>query len=190
MSTLLANGGTVLWLLAALSVISIGGIVYVWSNLAAAKLKMTASRQAACLSGASGAGPYARIVATSRDLQRKGASPSGHSQELAAFASKELHELRNGMRLLELIASAAPLIGLLGTVIGMIEAFKQLETAGSQVDPSMLSGGIWQALLTTAAGLVVALPALTAWHMFDRKIETARINVNTLLASLTSGGGA
>ena len=90
------------------------------------------------------------------------------------------------MRLLEVIAGAAPLLGLLGTVLGMIEAFKQLEMAGSQIDPSVLSGGIWQALLTTAAGLIVALPALIAWHHFDRGLENARIAMNALLARISN----
>jgi biopolymer transport protein ExbB len=54
------------------------------------------------------------------------------------------------------------LLGLFGTVLGMVEAFRQLELAGSQVDPAVLSGGIWQALLTTAVGLAVAIPAVLA----------------------------
>ena len=59
-----------------------------------------------------------------------------------------------------MIATLSPLLGLFGTVIGMIDAFQQLESAGSAVDPSILSGGIWVALLTTAAGLAVAIPSI------------------------------
>ena len=69
------------------------------------------------------------------------------------------------------LANIATLLGLLGTVIGMIEAFATLASAGSDINPSLLAGGIWKALLTTAAGLVVAIPALFAWHLFDRRIE-------------------
>jgi biopolymer transport protein ExbB len=90
------------------------------------------------------------------------------------LAREELEQLRQGLRLLELTAAVAPLIGLLGTVFGMIEAFQALETAGSRVDPAALSGGIWEALVTTAAGLVVAIPALAAWHGFDRWLERGR----------------
>ena len=61
---------------------------------------------------------------------------------------------------LEIISQVSPLIGLLGTVIGMIDSFNELEIGGSLVDPSILAGGIWTALLTTAMGLLVAIPAL------------------------------
>lgn len=56
-------------------------------------------------------------------------------------------------------------------VLGMIEAFQRLEQAGSQVDPAILSGGIWVALLTTAAGLTVAIPAVMALNWLERVIE-------------------
>ena len=59
---------------------------------------------------------------------------------------------------LEIIAQVGPLIGLLGTVIGMIDSFNELELGGSLVDPAILAGGIWTALLTTAMGLIVAIP--------------------------------
>ena len=79
--------------------------------------------------------------------------------------------LRSLLRPLELIATLSPLLGLLGTVLGMIEAFRQLEVAGNQVDPAILSGGIWQALLTTAVGLVVAIPVVLAHAWLERKVE-------------------
>ena len=65
-------------------------------------------------------------------------------------------------RLLELVGHLSPLLGLLGTVLGMIEAFQALEASGTRADPALLSGGIWEALLTTAVGLIVAVPALVA----------------------------
>ena len=61
-------------------------------------------------------------------------------------------------------------MGLLGTVIGMINSFNKLEIGGSLVDPALLAGGIWTALLTTANGLVVAIPALVAHHFFEKKV--------------------
>jgi len=57
----------------------------------------------------------------------------------------------------------------MGTVIGMISAFQALEVGGSQVDPSVLSGGIWTALLTTGIGLAVAVPTMLAYHWLDQK---------------------
>ena len=63
--------------------------------------------------------------------------------------------MRSHLRVMEVIANLAPLIALLGTVLGMIEAFQAMELAGKQVDPSVLSGSIWEALLTTAVGLII-----------------------------------
>ncbi len=73
---------------------------------------------------------------------------------------------------LDVIATLAPLLGLFGTVLGMIEAFRAMEAAGSQVDPAILSGGIWQALLTTAAGLAVAIPVSIIHSWLERNTET------------------
>ena len=108
-------------------------------------------------------------------------------EEVVRVASLQLDSLRSGLRTLALIASLSPLIGLLGTVIGMIEAFQALEAAGSRVDPAILSGGIWVALLTTAAGLVVAIPAAVAHNWFEgavyrcrRAMEDAATQVFTL----------
>ena len=92
-------------------------------------------------------------------------------EEITRTASAQLENLRSHLRALEVIATLSPLLGLLGTVIGMIEAFKQLEAAGSQVDPAILSGGIWQALLTTAVGLSIAIPVVLIHTWFERRVE-------------------
>ena len=73
--------------------------------------------------------------------------------------------------LLSAVAQAAPLLGLLGTVTGMIEAFRRIESAGGQVEASLLAGGIWEALLTTAFGLIVAIPTLFAQHWFQARLD-------------------
>jgi biopolymer transport protein ExbB len=88
-------------------------------------------------------------------------------EEVERLAARRLAEIERGVRVVALVAMLSPLLGLLGTVIGMIDAFKALETAGRQVDPSILSGGIWVALLTTAAGLVVAVPAAAIHHWLE-----------------------
>lgn len=91
------------------------------------------------------------------------------SDLIAARARKEIDDLNGGLRMMSAIAVLSPLLGLLGTVMGMIEAFQKMEGAGSRIDPSVLSGGIWLALLTTAIGLVVAIPA-TALHMWMQAV--------------------
>lgn len=92
-------------------------------------------------------------------------------EEVLRYGTEALDRLRTWLRPLEVIASLAPLLGLFGTVLGMIEAFQNLEHAGSRVDPSILSGGIWQALLTTAVGLAVAMPVVVAHTWLERMID-------------------
>ena len=108
--------------------------------------------------------------------------------EISRISSIQIRNLENYLGGLEVIASISPLLGLFGTVLGMIKAFLNLEKAGSQVDPALLAGGIWEALLTTAFGLAIAIPALTAYHLFENKISNTKdkmkdsiIRVNTLL---------
>jgi len=99
-------------------------------------------------------------------------------EEAERRAMNQLSQLRSYLRPLEIIATLSPLLGLLGTVLGMITAFQQMEGAGNQVDPSVLSGGIWQALLTTAVGLAVAIPVVTLQSWLERKVERIAHNMN------------
>ena len=92
------------------------------------------------------------------------------NEKILILIDKETEKMQRFMPTLEIIAQVSPLIGLLGTVIGMIDSFNELELGGSLVDPSILAGGIWTALLTTAMGLIVAIPALVSHYFFDRKI--------------------
>jgi len=94
--------------------------------------------------------------------------------EVSRIGSREIKDLERYLRGLEVIANLSPLLGLLGTVLGMIKAFAKLETAGTKVDPTILAGGIWEALLTTAFGLSVAIPALAAFYLFEGKVENLR----------------
>ena len=90
--------------------------------------------------------------------------------QILILIEKENEKLNRFMPTLEIIGQVSPLIGLLGTVIGMIDSFNELELGGSLVDPSILAGGIWSALLTTAMGLIVAIPALISHYFYDRNI--------------------
>ena len=92
-------------------------------------------------------------------------------EEVVRVGADILEKLRIYLRPLEVIASLAPLLGLFGTVLGMIEVFRRLEEAGNQVNPSILSGGIWEALLTTAMGLAVAIPTVVVINWFDRILD-------------------
>lgn len=119
--------------------------------------------------------PVARVLARAIEVvEDPGLDEDKAREEVTRVAGLELDNLRSGLRLLALIATLSPLVGLLGTVLGMINAFQALEAAGSRVDPSILSGGIWIALLTTAAGLIVAIPAAAAYHWLDAIVYRAR----------------
>ena len=98
-------------------------------------------------------------------------------QEIETLLQKKYLSSQKFLPSLEIIAQVSPLIGLLGTVIGMIDSFNELELGGSLVDPSILAGGIWTALLTTAMGLIVAIPALISHYFFDKKL------INTVQSS-------
>ena len=99
-------------------------------------------------------------------------------------ARAEIGELSRSLRALEVIANLAPLLGLFGTVLGMIEAFRAMEAAGARVDPSILSGGIWQALLTTAVGLGVAIPVSIAHSWLERRVEVEASSMQDKLERL------
>ncbi|NVK18447.1 MAG: MotA/TolQ/ExbB proton channel family protein [Methylocystaceae bacterium] len=105
-------------------------------------------------------------------------------EEVLRDATDRLEHLGSHLRILELIASLAPLLGLFGTVLGMISAFQQLENSGNQVDPSILSGGIWLALLTTAVGLAVAMPTVALNSFFERRIERLTHDLDNLIAQI------
>ena len=108
------------------------------------------------------------------------------SSEIKLEVIQRLKKIESLLPTLDIIAQVSPLLGLLGTVIGMISSFNQLELGGSLVDPSVLAGGIWTALLTTAIGLIVAIPALISHHYFEKKITVIQHNINSLLILLNN----
>lgn len=108
---------------------------------------------------------------------------------IEAEAEAQFALLERGFRLLDSVAQLAPLLGLFGTVLGMIEAFQSLQSAGSQVDPSMLAGGIWVALLTTAVGLAVAMPTSVVLSWLEGRMAAERILAERSLAAILTPTG-
>ena len=106
------------------------------------------------------------------------------SARLQAEAEVRFARLERGFRFLDSVAQLAPLLGLFGTVLGMIEAFQSLQDAGSQVDPSLLAGGIWVALLTTAVGLAVAMPTAMVLSWFEGRMDAERVTAERALATV------
>ena len=129
--------------------------------------------------------PMARTLEAVMRMPATGAAREDTAAEAARVAALHLEEMRRLLRPLEVIAYLSPLLGLLGTVIGMIRAFRELELAGSRIDPSLLSGGIWEALLTTAAGLIVAIPAVVMLQGFERVVERTALDLRDAVGRMT-----
>ena len=123
--------------------------------------------------------PASKIILVTIDSQKL--SDTDKENKISIEAEKELRNLEFLLKPLEVISNIAPLLGLLGTVIGMITAFSKLEESGSRVDPAILAGGIWEALLTTAFGLIVAIPALAAFYWLDGRVDNVREDMRHLI---------
>jgi biopolymer transport protein ExbB len=94
----------------------------------------------------------------------------GIKESIEIAASGEIERMGRGMTVLDTIITLAPLLGILGTVMGIIESFDMLGRAGIQ-NPTAVSGGIAQALITTAAGLIVAIVSLIPFNIFISKVR-------------------
>lgn len=103
-------------------------------------------------------------------------------ENLAQGAQKALQPFEAPLKIIEVIAALAPLLGLLGTVMGMMEAFSAMATTEGRASASQLSGGIYEALTTTAAGLVIAIPfaAIAAWAEFRLRRLNSQMNEQLL----------
>jgi len=119
--------------------------------------------------------PIARVIETAVQVTTEDIDVQLAREEVIRVATLQLANLRSYLRIIEVIAALSPLLGLFGTVLGMIEAFHRLEHAGTAVDPAVLSGGIWEALLTTATGLAVAIPAIIALNWLEHRIENFKL---------------
>lgn len=186
---LLNIGGPVVWILAGLSIISLTIIlVKIWQfallrpeNLVTTDKSLDFWRQgnsAKAMSSLSKGRPVDALVLSAMQGLTDGQNINNLQEELSRKASAFIQQLKSFLRPLEVIANISPLLGLMGTVLGMIVAFQRMEAAGSQVDPTVLSGGIWQALLTTAAGLAVAIPVSTVHSWLERKVERVAHAIN------------
>ncbi len=116
--------------------------------------------------------PLGRVLGRAARMVPQGREVAEREASRAAIA--ELDRWERWLALLAFIAQVAPLFGLLGTVLGMVDLFGSMEAAGAEVNTSTLSGGIWKALLTTAAGLIVAIPTMGGHLWFTRRLDLLR----------------
>jgi biopolymer transport protein ExbB len=141
------------------------------------------AREALVLADAS-PNPVAQSLARAIRGRRRDLPEAMVREEVLRFGGDVLESLRAWFRPLEVIATLAPLLGLFGTVLGMIEAFRELERAGNQVNPAILSGGIWEALLTTAVGLAVAIPVVAILNWLERRVDRVAHEMDSVVTRI------
>ncbi|MBN2041873.1 MAG: MotA/TolQ/ExbB proton channel family protein [Spirochaetes bacterium] len=105
-------------------------------------------------------------------------------ENLHVTATGEIHRLEKHLSVLSLIANLATMMGLLGTVIGMILVFSEIAAQEGQAEMSHLAGGIWQALLTTAFGLIVAVPVMAVHHFLQKHVDKCIDDIETQISKL------
>lgn len=94
------------------------------------------------------------------------------SDQLKAVARLQVTRLERGLFILEIVVSAAPLLGLLGTVTGLVQVFGQIDPNSGLPDPKLFTEGVALALTTTMIGLTIAIPTLACYSYFQRRIDT------------------
>jgi biopolymer transport protein ExbB len=104
-------------------------------------------------------------------LEMQGRPKEEIENKLSILGDGLLRRMSKNLHLLELTGKIAPMIGLLGTVLGMVEAFQKVSFMKNIVNPSILASGIWEALITTVAGLFVGIPALIAYHLYSNRVK-------------------
>lgn len=190
------RGGPVIWLIGGLSVLTVAIILWKFWRLAISGAWRRARAEEAVrlwLAGKPDAaasirrvrGPCAQTVwAAMAAIEANSYDVNLARDEATRVAKRFLADASKGLRALELIGSIAPLLGLFGTVLGMIAAFQALQATGARADPAALAGGIWEALLTTAAGMAVAIPAVAALTWFEGIIARLRHDMEDMVSRI------
>jgi biopolymer transport protein ExbB len=122
--------------------------------------------------------PLANVVAAG--LRRAGAPREQVKESIMEVGRREVVYLEKHVDLLGTIAAVEPLLGLLGTVTGLIRAFQQVQAhsaRGGAVNPGVLAGGIWEALITTAGGLMIGIPAYIAYRYLQARVDHVVVEI-------------
>jgi len=161
----LLKGGVVVWILIGYSVIGLS--IVISGYLRFALRRQPAFNGAHAEQTAEQDPVFQRLISA----QQAGMDQASVRALALRLIDAYMRPFERGLKTLNLLANTAPLLGLLGTVMGMISAFQVIESAGAGVDPQMLAGGIWVAMLTTGVGLGVALPLLLFLHSLESLVE-------------------
>ncbi|MFL2659972.1 MAG: MotA/TolQ/ExbB proton channel family protein [Alphaproteobacteria bacterium] len=126
---------------------------------------------------------YAGVIPTpfTKNKWKKAFEKASNQQEIEQIGMQYTDSLQNGFLILSLIITIAPLLGLLGTVIGMIDAFQVMASLGDAVNVASLASGIWKALMTTASGLSVAISALLILNVLQFLLDKHINKLNYIL---------
>lgn len=122
--------------------------------------------------------PIARMIETG--IARIGKPLSDVQTAVDNVGNAEIARLENGLPYLATIAGGAPMLGFLGTVTGMIKAFFNMSTAGNNIDIALLSGGIYEAMVTTVGGLAVGIIAYFAYNWLNAQISNLVFKMETV----------
>jgi biopolymer transport protein ExbB len=178
---LFAKGGVLMWPLFILSVLAVGVIIerliyYIWMSrkdsglIERLSLFLEQGDIGECEKECeTGSGPFIELIRHWLALAKKG--PKKLEEAVEHQGSSLLEEMEKRLPVLSVIGQIAPLLGLLGTVIGMIRAFLTVERMAGRVDAPALAGGIWEALITTAFGLSIAIPSLLFYYYFESRVD-------------------
>jgi biopolymer transport protein ExbB len=195
------KGGVLMYPLAACSLIALAVILekaVLFARARSAKGQAEAVVQAAregrleqaralCASGSRGSRPLGRLFAAA--LAERSLPRADLENHLSRLGSLELKRLGHRLHWLELVGRVAPMLGLTGTVTGLTRAFRTVAALKQVTDPSLLASGIWEALITTIAGLFIGIPALIAYHLYDNRLRALAFELKTsseeLVAALT-----
>lgn len=128
--------------------------------------------------------PVANILKSGILRYNQGMQSVKDAIELAG--KEEIFLLEKRLSLLANMAGIAPMLGFLGTVTGMIAAFQTIQQLGGNVNPGILAGGIWEAMLTTAFGLLVGIPALYFYNFFVSKVNRFVFEIETSVEEFLS----
>ena len=175
------KGGLIIWFILATSILGLAVVIDRFIVIRRAKINVPAfmirlrglikkndisGAVSVCLQEKS---PIANIIRKGLKKYKFGHNRVKESIENAG--KQEVNKLEKGLSILATIAGIAPLLGFLGTVTGMISAFMTIEDLAGSANPSDLAGGIWEALLTTAFGLIVGIPAFAFYNYFVNGVK-------------------
>lgn len=191
---LFRSGGSLMWPLLACSILTIAVIIdriifYLritrnYRNFVARLVPLVANRRIQATKDYLRGRPDPASLISSAYLSNLDLSPKLRKEVVQRVGNEQVERIEKRHGILSAIAHLAPLLGLFGTVLGMIEAFRRVQELRGQADVADIAGGIWEALLTTAFGLAVAIPAAAAYHYFEALASRHRNRMSNIVSVL------